>query len=82
MAEDRIAAGAEAFGKIHAQLDFFTGEAGSERAHIRIQGQQLGSFHAVKSDPLQHVRTRSAEADDFDCGGGNRLLGISGVRDH
>ena len=82
MAELGIAAGPEAFGEIDAKLDFLLGEAGAKGADVRVEGEQLGAFHAIKRDAFQHVRSGTAEADDFDGGGGDDLVGIAGVGDH
>ena len=82
MAELGIAAGAEALGEIHAELDFFAGETGMERADVGIERQQLSALHAVERDPLQHIRAGTAKADDFNGGRGDRLLRISRVGNH
>ena len=82
VAEFGIAAGAEAFGEIDAELDFLPGEAGAERADVGVEGEQFGAFHAIERDAFEHVGAGTAEADDFDGGGGNGLLGVAGVGDH
>ncbi len=82
VAEFGIAAGAEAFGEVHAELDLFFGEAGAEGADVGVEREQLGAVQAVEGDAFQHVGASAAEADDFDGRGGNGLMGIAGVGNH
>jgi hypothetical protein len=82
VAEFRIAAGTETLGEVHAELEFLLCKTGSEGSHVGIERQQLRAFHAVEGDAFEHVRPRAAEADDFDGGWWDDLVGIAGVGDH
>ena len=77
-----VASCSESFGEAYTELDFFSGEAGRECSDIRVEGEKFRAFHSVKRDSLQHVGARSAEADDFDGGGGDRVLRVADVGDH
>ena len=82
LAELRIASGPQTLREIHSKLDLLLREAGAKGADIRVEGEKLRSFHAVEGDALQHVRARSTEADDLDCGGRDGFAGVAGIRNH
>ena len=72
-----LSVGTEAFGEIEAELDFFLGQAGVQRADVCVQREKFSTIKAVQSNALEHVRTSTAQADDFHSRGRNGFLGIA-----
>ncbi|MDA7929563.1 hypothetical protein N9B63_01845 [Akkermansiaceae bacterium] len=61
----RITSRSQPLGQIAPQLNLFTGHGSSQSSDVGIHGKKLRSLDAVQGHPVEHIRTRPTEADDF-----------------
>ena len=64
--ERRITSGSQSLGQVAAKLDLLRSDRTGQGSHIGIAGEELGSFHAIESDTVQHVGAGTSYSDYFD----------------
>ncbi len=59
-----------------SQLNLLPRDRTGERLHVRVHGDNLHVANAVQKEPIEHIRTRSAEPNDLD----SEIHSGSGIR--
>ena len=65
-ADGRVGAGAEAAGRLRADVDLHVGVAHQQRLRVGVDGDELDPGETRVDHPVDGVRAAAADADDLD----------------